>query len=67
VVVALGVASLEAPPLTRALAGLRYLDAGALQSMFAIPADLGRVDVEVNRLDNQVLVRYYDAEWKRWN
>jgi spermidine synthase len=51
----------EAPP------GLRYLDASALESMFALPADLGPVPVEINRLDNQVLVRYYDAEWKRWN
>ena len=23
-----------------------------------------RVEVEVNRLDNQVLVRYYEEEWK---
>jgi spermidine synthase len=55
-----------APP-TKAPPGLRYLDASALQSMFALPADLGPVPVEINRLDNQVLVRYYDAEWKRWN
>jgi len=25
------------------------------------------VPTEVNRLDNQVLVQYYEAEWKRWN
>jgi spermidine synthase len=25
------------------------------------------VPAEVNRLDNQVLVHYYDAEWSRWN
>jgi hypothetical protein len=25
------------------------------------------VDVEVNRLNNQVLVRYYGEDWKHWN
>jgi hypothetical protein len=25
-----------------------------------------RVPTEVNRLDNQVLVRYYEAEWGRY-
>jgi spermidine synthase len=28
---------------------------------------MSRVPVEVNRLDNQILVHYYDREWKRWN
>ena len=45
---------------------MRFLDAEALKSMFALPADLGRESVEVNRLDNQVLVRYYDTEWRKW-
>ena len=35
--------------------------------MFAFPIDLGREEVEINRLDNQVLVRYYDSEWRKWN
>jgi spermidine synthase len=54
-------------PPTQAPPGLRFLDASALRSMFALPADLGQVPVEVNRLDNQVLVRYYDSEWRKWN
>jgi spermidine synthase len=29
--------------------------------------DLAPVEVEINRLDNQALVRYYEAEWDRWN
>jgi predicted membrane-bound spermidine synthase len=29
-------------------------------------ADLGPVPVEINRLDNQSLVRYYEAEWRRY-
>ncbi len=51
----------HAPP------GLRFLDDGAMSGLFILPADLGPVSVEVNRLDNQVLVRYYDSEWKRWD
>jgi hypothetical protein len=26
---------------------------------------MARVPVEVNRLDNQILVQYYSAEWQR--
>jgi spermidine synthase len=54
-------------PPTQAPAGLRFLDADALKGMFAFPVDLGREEVEINRLDNQVLVRYYDSEWRKWN
>jgi len=38
----------------------------ALQAMFLFPRDIERVPTEVNRLNNQVLVSIYDAEWKRW-
>jgi hypothetical protein len=24
------------------------------------------VPVEINQLDNQALVRYYEKEWRRW-
>jgi len=53
-------------PPTHAPAGLRFLDDGAMKAMFVLSADLGPVPVEINRLDNQVLVRYYEAEWKRY-
>jgi predicted membrane-bound spermidine synthase len=36
-----------------------------MAAMFVIPPDLGPVEVKVNRLDNQQLVRYYEAERKR--
>jgi spermidine synthase len=49
------------------LPGLRYLNDATMAAMFAMPSDLAPLEVEVNRLDNQALVRYYDAEWKRWN
>ena len=45
---------------------LRYLNDDALAAMFEIPADMTHVDVEVNQLDNQALVRYYEREWRRW-
>ena len=54
-------APVHAPP------GLRFLDDPAMAGLFIMPADLGPVPVEINRLDNQVLVRYYDSEWKRWD
>jgi len=51
----------------RVLPGLKYLTSDLLGSMFVFPADMSRVPAEVNRLDNQVLVRYYENEWRRWN
>jgi spermidine synthase len=45
---------------------LKFLDDQALPAMFMLSADLGPVEVEVNRLDNQSLVRYYEAEWRRF-
>lgn len=47
-------------------AGLRYLTDASLPSLFLLSPDTGPVPVEVNRLNNQVLVRYYEDEWHRW-
>ena len=33
--------------------------------MFEMPADMTPVPVEINQLDNQALVRYYEREWRR--
>ena len=46
---------------------LRFLDDNTLASMFIIPVDMGSLPVEINRLDNQMLVRYYEEEWKKWS
>jgi spermidine synthase len=46
---------------------LRYLTPEALAAMFVFPRDMSRVPAEPNRLDNQILVQYYEDEWKRWN
>jgi spermidine synthase len=45
----------------------RFLDDATLASMFVFPRDMARVPVEVNRLDNQMLVRYYEEEWRKWS
>jgi spermidine synthase len=45
---------------------LRFLDPQSLDGLFHFPLDVRRVETEVNRLDNQALVRYYDSEWRRW-
>lgn len=44
---------------------LRFLTEELLPTLFALPADLGPVPAEINRLDNQRLVRYYESEWKK--
>jgi spermidine synthase len=45
-------------------AGLRFLTREIAQGLFLFPADMARVDAAVNRLDNQILVHYYNAEWR---
>jgi spermidine synthase len=45
---------------------LRFLDGPTMASLFVLPRDLGPVEVAVNRLDNQALVRYYENAWHRW-
>ena len=48
------------------MAGLKFLDDQSLAAMFTFSKDIEPVPVEINRLDNQVLVRYYEGEWKRF-
>jgi len=45
--------------------GLRFLDRATLGTLFSFPPDMGRRDGPINRLDNQVLVRLYESDWKR--
>jgi spermidine synthase len=45
---------------------LSFLNHDVLATLFRFPNDLARVPVDVNRLDNQSLVRYYEHEWRRW-
>jgi len=47
---------------------LHFLNDNSFASMFEFSGDTSRPDedIEVNRLDNQALVRYYEAEWRRF-
>lgn len=54
------------PPRT-VVAGLRSLDEPTLASLFVLGPDMAPVEAEVNRLNNQALVHYYEEEWRRWN
>jgi spermidine synthase len=44
---------------------LRFLTDDVLQTSFSFPADMARVPAQVNRLDNQLLVRLYETEASR--
>jgi spermidine synthase len=43
----------------------RFLTAETTRAMFQFPKDMERVPAEVNRLNNQILVRYFEREWRR--
>jgi spermidine synthase len=49
---------------TQLPAGLRFLSTTDVNDLFVFPVDMQRVPAEPNRLNNQVLVRYYEEEWK---
>ena len=48
-------------------AGLRFLTEATMPTLFFFPKDMDEVPAEVNRLNNQVLVHYYEEEWRHWN
>lgn len=50
-------------PIGELPSSLKFLDASTMASMFELPADLKPVDAEPNRLNDQILVRYYEQEW----
>ncbi len=47
---------------------LKFLDSDSMAAMFDFPLDQAKPkeEIEINRLDNQSLVRYYEAEWHRF-
>jgi spermidine synthase len=47
---------------------LKFLNNNSLATLFNFTADTNKPDeeIEINRLDNQSLVRYYEAEWRRF-
>jgi spermidine synthase len=52
-------------PPTELPGGLRYLSPAGVPQLFQFPIDMRRLAVEPNRLDDQVLVRYYSEEWEQ--
>jgi spermidine synthase len=56
------------PPVEGTLpAGLRFLTASAVPSLFDFPTDMAPVLAQANHLNDQVLVRTYEQEWSRIN
>jgi spermidine synthase len=47
---------------------LKFLNNQSLRTLFTFAADtdLPIEEIEINRLDNQSLVRYYESEWRRF-
>ncbi len=45
------------------LPGLRFMSKGTLQQMLYFPRDMARLPASVNRLNNQILVKYFEDEW----
>jgi spermidine synthase len=48
------------------LPGLRFIDGNAFAQMRTFPKDMAAVPVEVNKLNNQVLVHYFEHEWSAY-
>ena len=36
-----------------------------LRGLYEFPPDMDRVPVEINRLNNQALVRYFEEDWAK--
>jgi spermidine synthase len=51
-------------PPTALPGGLRFLDLQGLPSLFQFPPDMSPLMVGPNRLNDQILVRLYDKDWK---
>ena len=46
--------------------GLRFLNAESLSALFQFSVDMGPMETEINRLNDQRLVRIYEQEWRHW-
>jgi spermidine synthase len=46
--------------------GLKFISEEVLPTLFLFANDMSKVDVEVNRLNTQDLVHYYEKEWERF-
>ncbi|MHB8797345.1 MAG: polyamine aminopropyltransferase [Thermoanaerobaculia bacterium] len=50
----------------RLIPGLRFLSDETLAAMFSFGPDMARWEAPVNRLHDQVLVRTYESEWRKF-
>jgi spermidine synthase len=55
---------LPQPDAHRLPPALRYLDGSSLADLFSFPADMAPLQVPINRLFDQVLVRFYEQDWR---
>lgn len=46
---------------------LRFITHSVFQNMQIFPPDMSNLNVEVNQLNNQILVHYFEKEWKKYN
>lgn len=53
-------------PADHYLPGLKFVTRETVDQMLQFPPDMGRVPGEVNKLNNQVLVRYFEEEWSAY-
>jgi spermidine synthase len=53
-------------PPERYLPGLRFIDPATFRQMTVFPRDMAAVPTEVNKLNNQVLVHYFEREWGKY-
>ncbi len=44
---------------------VQFLTPETLAALFVFPADMARIPADINRLNNQVLVQYFESEWRR--
>ncbi len=51
----------------RPLDNAKFLTKSVWDSMFVFPPDMEYTETEINRLNNQILVRYFEDEWSRYN
>jgi spermidine synthase len=51
-------------PPTSLPSGLRFLDVTGLPALFQFPPDMAPLPMPANQLNDQVLVRLYDQDWK---
>ncbi|MGD9560720.1 MAG: polyamine aminopropyltransferase [Pyrinomonadaceae bacterium] len=56
------------PPRKLPAVEMKFLNETSFASLFNFPSDMLRPEgeIEINRLDNQALVRYYETEWRRF-